>query len=156
LQAAGPELQESLAKRAEAFVDDLNGHFHDVGAPIKIKRCTSFWKPFYTEDQAFGDLLFMHLRDRGVHILDGFPCFFTTAHSDQDIAFVSKAFKDAVAELQESGFLPGSSKRAPAAIDKDQPPAQDARLGRDRDGTPAWFVPNPERPGQYVRFEAKN
>jgi hypothetical protein len=24
-----------------------------------------------------------------------------------------------------------------------------ARLGRDTDGRPAWFVPNPEQPGKY-------
>ncbi len=155
LQAAGGELQEALSRRTAAFVDDLNAHFQTVGAPIQIRRCTSFWKPFYSEEPPFGELLFFNLRDRGVHILDGFPCFFTTAHSDEDVAFVARAFKEAVAELQEGGFLPGSSRREAAPLDASRPPVPEARIGRDRDGTPAWFVPNPDEPGKYVRVEAK-
>jgi hypothetical protein len=34
-------------------------------------------------------------------------------------------------------------------------PVAGARLGRDADGNAAWFVPDPERPGKYLRVEAK-
>jgi len=26
-----------------------------------------------------------------------------------------------------------------------------AKLGKDRDGRPAWFVPNPDAPGKFVK-----
>ena len=32
------------------------------------------------------------------------------------------------------------------------PPVQGARLGRDPDGTQAWFVPDPTRPGKVMRY----
>ncbi len=90
------------------------------------------------------------LRDRGVHIFDGFPCFLTTAHSDADIAAIVEAFQESVREMQEAGFLPEPSRR-PADFDSTRPPVAGARLGRDPQGNPAWYVPDPEQPGKYVK-----
>jgi hypothetical protein len=89
-----------------------------------------------------------------VHIFDGFPCFFTTAHSDADFAHIAKAYKDCVLEMQDSDFLPGR-KAAPQAValDARNPPVAGARLGRDPSGTPAWYTPHPSQPGQFVKFE---
>ena len=89
------------------------------------------------------------LRGRGMHILDNFPCFFTTAHTDADIAAVVEAFKEAVREMQEAGSSAASAKESDRGqLDANQPPVPGARLGRDADGKPAWFVPNPERARQ--------
>ncbi len=150
LKAAGPELQQSLNRRTAEFAEELNAHFERVGAPLKIKHFSSLWKLFYLDEQPFGELLFPILRDHGVHVLEGFPCFFTTAHGEAEVRFVSEVFKKAVAEMQESDFLPGRSAPAAAAgLDAQQPPVPGARLGRDRDGSPAWFVPHPEQPGKF-------
>ena len=97
-----------------------------------------------------GDLLFFLLRDRGVHIYDGFPCFMTTAHGEAEVAQIVQAFRESVVEMQESGFLPGG-RPVPGAVHASQPPLPGARLGRDEKGNPAWFVPNPEQPGKYLK-----
>ncbi len=52
-----------------------------------------------------------------MHILDNFPCFMTTAHERRDVAVIVSAFKDSVAELQESDFLPRRVASEPTAID---------------------------------------
>jgi hypothetical protein len=118
-----------------------------------MKTFSSLWKIVYTSDQPFGDLLFYLMRDHGVHIYDGFPCFLTTAHSEADIALIARAFKQSVAEMQESGFLPGSAATRPAmSLDANTPPVSGARLGRDPQGNPAWFVPNPAEPGKFVKL----
>jgi hypothetical protein len=109
------------------------------------------WKTFFTEDHPLQDLLFAMMRSRGVHILDNFPCFFTTAHTDNDLATIKKAFKESVAELQEADFIPRRTDPAARALDAANPPVPGARLGRDADGKPAWFVPNPDAPGKYVK-----
>ncbi|MGC9163575.1 MAG: hypothetical protein ACP5F9_08530, partial [Thiomonas sp.] len=114
----------------------------------------SVWKVFFTEDHPMQDLLFAMMRDRGVHILDNFPCFLTTAHTPQDIAVIKTAFKEAVAELQEADFIPRRTDAAPAAFDASRPPVPGARIGKDPSGNPAWFVPNPEQPGKYLRLDA--
>ena len=108
---------------------------------------------FFDEDHPLQDLLFAMMRNRGVHILDNFPCFMTTAHTAQDIAVIKTAFKEAVAELQEADFLPRHAKAQPAAFDASRPPVPGARLGRDPEGKPAWFVANPDAPGKYIKVE---
>jgi glutamate-1-semialdehyde aminotransferase/acyl carrier protein len=153
LKEQGPELQRKLNERTARFIDELNQHARTVEAPIELKNVASLWRITYTSEQPFGDLLFYMMRDRGVHIWDGFPCFFTTAHSEADFAHIAKAFKESIAELQDAGFFPEpKSKRD--AHDPSAPPVPGARLGRDPAGNPAWFVPNPSNPGQYVKLES--
>ena len=60
-------------------------------------------------------------------------------------------YKDAGVELQEAEFLPRSSATPRTVMDPANPPVQDARLGRDAEGRPAWFVPDTERPGKYLK-----
>ena len=94
------------------------------------------------------------MRNRGIHVLDNFPCFMTTAHTEADIATIVRVFKEALTEMVASGFLPGTVPEKVAAADSSQPPVPNARLGRDRDGSAAWFVPDPQAPGQYLKLMA--
>ena len=50
-------------------------------------------------------LLYFHLREKGIHILEGRPCFLSTAHTEEDLSRIATAFQDSVAELQSAGFL---------------------------------------------------
>lgn len=152
LKSEGPALQENLNSRTAAMANELNAFFEQVGAPLRIKHFASLWRTAFTEDHLLQDLLFAMLRVRGIHVLDNFPCFMTTAHTPADIALIVKAFKEAVTEMQKAGFLPPA--KAPAAVqyDASRPPVPGARLGRDPDGKPAWFVPNPAEPGKYMRL----
>ena len=122
--------------------------------PLHVKHFASLWKPVFTEDLAFSELLFVLLRERGVHILDGFPCFMTTAHAAADVDHIIRAFRESVVEMQESGFLPAPPPVASIA-DASQPPVPGARLGRDPSGRPTWFVPNPDAPGKFLPVEVK-
>jgi hypothetical protein len=69
------------------------------------------------------------------------------------IATIKSAFKESIAEMQQSEFLPGSAPSA-QSFDAAHPPVPNARLGRDRDGTPAWFVPDPAAQGKFVKLQA--
>ena len=120
LQAAGPQLQEQMTAKTTRLANTLNAYFESRGHPMVVKHFASLWRAVYTSDQPMGDLLFCYLRDRGVHIWDGFPCFLTTAHSDEDIAFVIKTFQECVEEMCEAGFLPQPTSPAP-----DVPPPTD-------------------------------
>ena len=91
------------------------------------------------------------MRSRGVHILDNFPCFMTTAHTPQDIATIKSAFKESVAELQQAEFLPARTPAAPQAVDASKPPVPGARLGRGPNGEVQWYVPHPDDQPEQVR-----
>ena len=75
----------------------------------------------FIEDHPLQDLLFAMMRSRGMHILDNFPCFFTTAHTEADFAAIVSAFKESVRELQEADFLP---RRAPPRARCSMPPSR--------------------------------
>jgi amino acid adenylation domain-containing protein len=153
LKAQGSEMQATLTRNTEAMVAELNAFCREVGAPVVLKSFASVWKTFFTEDHPLQDLLFAMMRSRGIHILDNFPCFFTTAHSAADFAAIKKAFKESILELQASEFLP---KRASSekVFDATKPPVPGARIGKDADGKPAWFVANPDVPGKHMRIDA--
>ncbi len=153
LANSGVALQTQLNLHTAAMADELTAFCREVNAPLEIRYFASLWRVSWMEDHPLQDLLFAMMRSRGVHILDNFPCFMTTAHTPDDIATIKSAFKESVAEMQQAEFLPG---RAPAArgFDAANPPVPDARLGRDRDGQPAWFVPDPAAHGKYVKLQA--
>jgi acyl transferase domain-containing protein len=164
LQAAGPELQSGLAAKVETFAQQLNQHFERIGAPLQITYFSSFFYIKYGADVPYGSLLYYLLREKGIHIWEYRPCFFSLAHSETDIEQVSRAFKDSVAEMQAAGFLPGVTPTSTSAdghaeqysngriaFNRNQPPQPGARLGKDPQGNPAWFIPDPDRPGKYLQ-----
>jgi acyl transferase domain-containing protein len=154
LKASGAALQERLNTRTTSLAEELNAFCADVGAPIKVTHFASVWKTNFLEDHPLQDLLFAMMRSRGIHILDNFPCFFTTAHSEEDFIAIAKAFKESVLELQEAEFLPRRKKIEALPLDASRPPVAGARLGKDEEGKPTWFVPNPDAPGKYMRVSA--
>ena len=153
LKEAGESLQTQLNLHTAAMADELSAFCREVGAPLEIRYFASLWRVSWLEDHPLQDLLFAMMRSRGVHILDNFPCFMTTAHTQQDIALIKSAFKESVAELQEAEFLPRNVAASAQSMDASRPPLPNARLGRDKDGQPAWFVPDPGAPGKFKRVE---
>ena len=150
LKEAGPDLQTQLNLHTAAMADELSAFCREVGAPLEIRYFASLWRVSWLEDHPLQDLMFAMMRSRGVHILDNFPCFMTTAHSPSDIATIKSAFKESIAEMQEAGFLPRREATTPSA-DASRPPLPNARLGRDKDGRPTWFIPDPAAPGKYMK-----
>ncbi len=141
LKQEGPELQRGLNLRTTAFVEGLRRCAAELGAPVQINHFTSWFCITFPADVPLATTFFTGMRERGVHIWDGRPCFLTLAHSDADLEHVAKAFRDTLQEMQAYDFLPG---RAPTRI-------PGARKGRDASGKEAWFVPDPERPGKYLQ-----
>ena len=54
----------------------------------------------------------------------------------------------------EHAPLPRLANVDKLAFDASRPPAPGARLGKDAEGKPAWFVSNPDAPGKYMKVEA--
>ena len=156
LKEGGPELQRSLADKVSKFANHLNQYFKQIEAPIEIAHFSSYFYINYPHESPYASLIFYLLREKGVHAWDHRPCFFTLSHSDADIEFVIRAFKDSVAEMQMIGFLPqptnSSNGYAAGGVDRNRPPQPGARLGRDPEGNPAWYIPDLETPGKYLQL----
>ncbi len=106
LSDAGPDLQLRLTARTAGMVARVNAAMEELGAPFKLVTFASWWRNVFTEDLPYGDLIYVMLRDRGIHILDNFPCFLTTSHTDEDIDLIVAAYRDAAAEMIASEFFP--------------------------------------------------
>ena len=105
IKAQGPQLQENLAKRTSALAADLNQLFTQYGLKTKVETFASWFFFNIHGEHPNASLLFYHLRLRGVHIQDGFPCFLTTAHSEADFKLIYDAFAASVAELNAVGIF---------------------------------------------------
>ena len=154
LKEEGALLQASQSASTTAMVAEMNAFVRKVGAPLEIRHFASLWRVTWLEDHPLQDLLWAMIRIRGIHVLDNLPCFMTTAHTAADIATIIRVFTEALTEMVASGFLPGNVVEQVVTADSSQPPVPNARLGRDRDGSPAWFVSDPQAPVQYLKLMA--
>ena len=108
---------------------------------MRVTHFSSWFCFNFPQDVPYASLFYAYMRDKGVHIWEGRAGFLTTAHTESDIDRVVAAFKETIEEMQEAEFLPGG---APEHL-------PGARLGKDLNGRPAWFVPDPDRPGKYLQ-----
>ncbi len=175
LKQSGASLQQQLNAKTDRFVTELTTCFQQVGAPFTVHNFGSLLMVKYPPNFLAGDLLFYLMRSKGIYIYDRRPCFLTTAHTDSDLAVVITTLTECIAELQLAGFLDATSfsgSSAPATapqqgaqtssnnlsqlavatpVAENQPPQPRAKLGRDRHGNPAWFIPDPDRAGKYLQ-----
>jgi amino acid adenylation domain-containing protein len=118
LKSIDPAEQDRAERHAIKLTDAINRLFEDYDVPAKAERYSSFlYFSLYAADP-MAALLFYHLRDRGIHVQDGFPFFLTSAHTDADIATIMAAFADSLAEMTADGILAApavEAKPAPSA-----------------------------------------
>ncbi|MCC7373361.1 MAG: amino acid adenylation domain-containing protein [Verrucomicrobiales bacterium] len=109
LKEHGPALQSGLAERTAAFTGHLNSYFRRHSIPVELEHFTSVWYPKFGPDSKFSSLLYFFIREKGVHIWEGRPCFLSTSHDADDLETITRAFKWAIAEMQAGDLMPGTS-----------------------------------------------
>ncbi|HEY3990181.1 MAG TPA: amino acid adenylation domain-containing protein [Acidobacteriaceae bacterium] len=116
LKEAGPSLQESLSGKSAALAGDLQALFAEYNFPSQIESFSSwFFFPSPVESR-LARLVYYHLREQGIHLQEGFPCFLTTAHTDADLAQVRSGFRTALEAMRAGEALPVAGTRvAPTA-----------------------------------------
>ena len=110
IRNAGAALYDTLNQRSARFVEQLNDVFARRGAPLHLDACGSVMYFGVPLEVRFGGLLFYLLREKGVFILEGFPLYLTTEHSDADLDHIVRAFDESLAELQRYGLMPQHRK----------------------------------------------
>jgi amino acid adenylation domain-containing protein len=113
LRAAGPSLQRDLNAKTAKLAESIDRFFVERGVPSRIHHFASWFYFTFPNDARLGSLLYYSMRAKGIHIQEGYPCFLTTAHTDEDIAAIEAAFREAVVEMQEAGVLPSAPGLAP-------------------------------------------
>jgi amino acid adenylation domain-containing protein len=113
LKAEGPELQERVSNRMQHMVGVINEFFEQKGIPTRLANFKSVCYFSFPGEERFASLFYYYLRLKGIHLLEGFPVFLTTTHTDEDIEKVIRAFKESAVEMQEGGFFSPPSAITP-------------------------------------------
>ena len=118
LKESGPQLQTDLAAKTSALVSDLNSMFDEFHYPSQAETFSSWFYLAVPGDPKLARMLHFHLREQGIHIQEGFPCFLTTAHTDADLQEVRKAFRTGLEKMRAGQVLlsDASSRELPAAV----------------------------------------
>lgn len=155
MREVGPTLQQNLTDKTNWLANRLNAIIQQQQLPMSVVHFGSLWKVKWSEDVPYGELLFTLMREKGIHIWDGFPCFMTEAHTDVELETIVSYFIESINQLTQATFLRQKTTDAGVTSTNDvlyaPSPVPGARLGRDMQGNPAWFVPNPEQPGKYFQ-----
>ncbi|MEM8953162.1 MAG: amino acid adenylation domain-containing protein [Verrucomicrobiota bacterium] len=104
-----PALWEEVKAKADRLVHTVDQFFVENDVPARMVNFGSQMFVRIDEDHKYANLLFFHMREKGVFLLEGFPTYMTAAHTDEDIDYVIDAFKESVAELQHGDFFPMKS-----------------------------------------------
>lgn len=157
---AHPGLQEQLNARVAIFVSRLREALARLEAPVQVSTYTSIFRFEVSGDEPFGELLAHYFRLNGVHTYDHRNQIMTTAHTEAVMDRMFEAYIGGVSQMQKDGLLgrvgapiklgladsrPGSFWYAP--------PVLGARLGRDPQGLPRWYQPDPDRAGRWIAVD---
>ena len=158
MKESGPGLQQELTQKTTRLAREMNAVLSRWKLPLVVVHFGSLWKIKFTEEVIYGELLFTLMRDKGIHIWDGFPCFLTEAHTHDEVDNLIFQFTESIQQLIESGFfgaeISTNAESPKSGVDFARYiPPPEGKLGRDVDGNPAWFVPNPALPGKYLQVK---
>ena len=119
LESHGDELWTQTANRTAEAVEKMNGILAARGLPPLVESYSSWFVPHVTEYDGNAALLFPLMRLAGVHVQIGYPCIFTTAHSEADYQTVVEVFEQSVDAMRSVGILASegpASAEAPTAL----------------------------------------
>ena len=160
LKEKGPDLQTRLNEMTTNLASELNLEFAKRGLPMEINHFSSLWRLKFKEDIPYSELLFVLMREKGIHIWDGFPCFLTEPYSEEDIRFLIDSFIESINEMTAVGIF--NSKltsgqplygKKPLLADLNTPPVPGAKMGRDQLGNPAWYIADKTEEGKYIKID---
>ncbi|MGC3988627.1 MAG: aminotransferase class III-fold pyridoxal phosphate-dependent enzyme [Chthoniobacteraceae bacterium] len=151
LKEQGPGLQQRLAERTKAMIDEINAFAAGRGIPLHIERCASLFYFHFPADITHGSLLWFHLREKGLHIWEGRPCFLSTAHTEEDVREIVRIFKESLVELQQGGFLPGAPEITTLETPAVAEPLEVAASAAVVESSPVVAIAEPEPVFQRVK-----
>lgn len=105
MEEHGDELWRDTAERTANAVRQMNGILTSRGLLPMIETFSSWFVPHLADNDPNAVLLFPLMRMGGVHIQVGYPCIFTTCHTDDDIRRVVEVFEQSVDTLRSVGIL---------------------------------------------------
>ena len=140
--------QSELADKAQ-LVKRPQRHAEEVGAPVRVTHFAPGSASNFPHDVPFASLFYAYMRDQGRAYLGGPGGIPDDGPLRMPISSrVIAAFKESIEEMQRGRLPSGSERRrtifrAPGSV-------------KTLNGRPAWFVPDPDRPGKYLAGQCRS
>ena len=152
LKEGGQPMYDRLNELSQYLADELNKVFEQLDAPLSLAHFGSLFKIQFAQELVYSEVFFAGLRRRGMHIWDHRPCLLTLAHEKSHVDELVQATFDTIVECQRNGFMPGEGyKNVSTEVDADRLPQMGAKIGKDKEGNPGWFIPDALNPGQFIQ-----
>ncbi|QXV63885.1 amino acid adenylation domain-containing protein [Mucilaginibacter sp. 21P] len=103
LKTNGGALQHDLNCKTAAMAAELNAFFKQEKFNVKIVNFGSLFQVRTNYDLS---LIVYHFLNNGIYAWEGMTFFISTAHTEADITYLIKAFKDTLRLLRYEGFIP--------------------------------------------------
>ena len=150
IKAEGPPLYEGLEKKTSAMTAEAKSFIEQMKCEVTLENFTSFFYLSVPESAHWGHMLFLLMTLEGIHIQQYRPNFLTTEHSKEDVDKILIAFKKSLAKLISNGLVEGDMVAAKRFLNEKSPIPKGARLGKNAQGEPAYFLEDPDNNGQYI------
>ena len=159
IRSGGQAMYDRLNALSDKMAQQLNEMFDELGAPLFLANFGSLFKVQFKQELPYSELIFAKLRLKGFFIWDHRPCLLNVQHTQQHVDALVKAFREVIIELQRAGLVPGEGYKAvrtEPVFDPEVQPCEGAKLGKDREGNPGWFVADEQNPGQFIQLSQAN
>jgi amino acid adenylation domain-containing protein len=97
-------LYADINRKTSRFAREMNAFFSEEQIPLHINHFSSLFRFSTTLDQ---EIFYYGLLAKGIYIWEGRNCFFSTAHTEADIAAVAEAVKQTTREMKQAGYFGG-------------------------------------------------
>ncbi|PRY25164.1 amino acid adenylation domain-containing protein [Aliiruegeria haliotis] len=124
LEAEGARLHDDTAALTERLVERMRGALARRGLPDLVETFSSWFILRVSQHDPRASLLYALMRYEGVHVLDGFGGFLTTAHTDEHADTILQAFETALDTLQSVGILQPDAGGMHVVLDGDAVPTK--------------------------------
>lgn len=111
IKGDGAILYDWVAERTQALIAEMNADLAKRGISMTIHGYKSWFITDFGGEDPLGALVYPHMRLNGIHIQEGYPCFLTTAHVEEDFNAIAAAFRKALDALQGVGILAPAERK---------------------------------------------
>ncbi len=115
IKGDGAILYDWVAERTQALIAEMNADLAKRGIGIVIQGYKSWFITDFGSEDPLGSLIYAHMRLNGIHIQEGYPCFLTTAHVEEDFNAIAAAFRKSLDALQGVGILAPAERKTNGA-----------------------------------------
>lgn len=150
IKEGGLALYDALEKKTSALAAEGKQFIANMKADVRLEEFASLFYLAAPAAAHWGHLLFLMMTYEGIHIQQYRPNFLTTEHSQADVQKILQAFKKSLAQLILIGLIEGDAAAAKKFMSGEGAVPPGARLGKNAQGIPAYFIEDPKRPGAYI------